>query len=90
MVANLTITGFLQRKHNVEAVCISLLSRTLESCIDYYKGKQEPEDMHNFLIYCFLDFVSSIKFGKMYLVGNCHNQKSITRILERRLHSKIL
>lgn len=81
MAANLTITGFLHIKHNVEADCISSLSRTSESCIEYYKGKQEPEGMYNFPIYCFLDFVLSIKFGKMHLVGNCHNQKSITRIL---------
>lgn len=61
-----------------------------ESGIAYYIGRQGPEDIHNFPIYCLLDFVSSIKFRKICLVGNWHNQKRVTGKLEKGLYLKIL
>lgn len=52
-------------------------------------GRQEPEDIHNIPTYCSFELDSSIKFRKICLVDNWHNQKRVTGKIEKALHLKI-
>lgn len=90
MATNLLNKCSSPKKPDKEVSCIYLLLNIRKSGIKYYMGRQEPEDIHNFLIYCSFELDSSIKFRKIRLVGNWHNQKTVTGKLKKALHLKIL